>query len=187
MSRYHGKCNKSETSAGVCSWHRFTVRIVSAVMLADLCSRCSGERSHRAIICLSAHASVCLSVCHCLIWSFGARFSPLLWLSCSDTCSVLRRRTGQNLEEKVVHPHRQLSLLLRVHHSECCLGCHGNQATPPALSLCFVFAQDKEPRGIIPLENLSVKEVEDKKPVSEAPSAGESVNCQPGDTFSSSV
>lgn len=28
------------------------------------------------------------------------------------------------------------------------------------------------------MENLSVKEVEDKKPVSRAPSAGESVNCQ---------
>lgn len=41
-----------------------------------------------------------------------------------------------------------------------------------------MFVQDKEPRGIIPLENLSVKEVEDKKPVSTALSAGESVNCQ---------
>lgn len=28
--------------------------------------------------------------------------------------------------------------------------------------------QDKEPRGIIPLENLSIREVEDKKPVSTA-------------------
>lgn len=35
-----------------------------------------------------------------------------------------------------------------------------------------MFEQDKEPRGIIPLENLSIKEVEDKKPVSTAPSAG---------------
>ncbi|KAF3846302.1 hypothetical protein F7725_003380 [Dissostichus mawsoni] len=34
-----------------------------------------------------------------------------------------------------------------------------------ALSLTeFLFVQDKEPRGIIPLENLSIKEVEDKKP-----------------------
>lgn len=36
--------------------------------------------------------------------------------------------------------------------------------------LCFSysvwFLQDKEPRGIIPLENLSIREVEDKKPVS---------------------
>lgn len=40
-------------------------------------------------------------------------------------------------------------------------------ANAPALSL-----QDKEPRGIIPLENLSIREVEDsKKPVS----AGEGV------------
>lgn len=36
----------------------------------------------------------------------------------------------------------------------------------------FMFVQDKEPRGIIPLENLSIKEVEDKKPVSTAPSTG---------------
>lgn len=35
-----------------------------------------------------------------------------------------------------------------------------------------VFVQDKEPRGIIPLENLSIREVEDKKPVSIAPSTG---------------
>lgn len=39
-------------------------------------------------------------------------------------------------------------------------------------NLLFVFVQDKEPRGIIPLENLSIKEVEDKKPVSTAPSTG---------------
>lgn len=163
-----------------CSWRLFTVRIVSAATPVDLSRRCCGERSRRAIICLSA---IHLSVCRCLIWSLGAPFSPLLWPSCSDACSLLRRRTGQNLEEEVVHPHRQLPLLLRVHHGECCSGCHGNRATPPALSRCFVFVQDKEPRGIIPLENLSVKEVEDKKPVSTAPSAGESVNCQLRDTF----
>lgn len=31
----------------------------------------------------------------------------------------------------------------------------------------FFYLQDKEPRGIIPLENLSIREVEDpRKPVS---------------------
>lgn len=40
----------------------------------------------------------------------------------------------------------------------------------------FAFIQDKEPRGIIPLENLSIKEVEDKKPVSTAPPAGAGVD-----------
>lgn len=33
-------------------------------------------------------------------------------------------------------------------------------------TLINIVVQDKEPRGIIPLENLSIKEVEDKKPVS---------------------
>lgn len=34
-------------------------------------------------------------------------------------------------------------------------------------SFCLHLFQDKEPRGIIPLENLSIREVEDsKKPVS---------------------
>ena len=36
-----------------------------------------------------------------------------------------------------------------------------------------VSLQDKEPRGIIPLENLSIREVEDKKPVRTAPSGGQ--------------
>lgn len=50
----------------------------------------------------------------------------------------------------------------------------------------LAFIQDKEPRGIIPLENLSIKEVEDKKPVSTAPPAGERVDdCAMGHFFTS--
>lgn len=52
---------------------------------------------------------------------------------------------------------------------------------PPPLQhsvVVLAFIQDKEPRGIIPLENLSIKEVEDKKPVSTAPPAGEGVDAQ---------
>lgn len=42
--------------------------------------------------------------------------------------------------------------------------CLGGALRSP-LSLCLL--QDKEPRGIIPLENLGIREVEDsKKPVS---------------------
>lgn len=41
------------------------------------------------------------------------------------------------------------------------------------LSLSSQLPQDKEPRGIIPLENLSIREVEDsKKPVSAAGRVG---------------
>lgn len=85
---------------------------------------------------LSVCPYICLSVCRCSLWFLGVRFSSPLWLSCSDASSVLRRRTGQNLEEEVVHPHRQLPLLLRVHHGEYRSGCHGNPATPSALSRC---------------------------------------------------
>lgn len=91
---------------------------------------------HRAVICLSARTSVRPSVCRCSLWFLGVRFSSPLWLSCSNVGSVPRRRTGQNLEEEVVHPHRQLPLLLRVHHGEYRSGCHGNPATLPALSRC---------------------------------------------------
>lgn len=81
------------------------------------------------------------------------------------------------MEEEVVHPHRQLSVLLRVHHSEySCVSVRVPSFAVVAQCSHFIFVQDKEPRGIIPLENLSIKEVEDKKPVRTAPSSGSSVD-----------
>lgn len=132
---------------------------------------------------LSVCPYICLPVC-CSTWCFGARFSLslslFLLLSLSDAGCLLHRGTSKNLEETVVHPHRQLSVLLWVHHSEYSSVSQSQWSRSCLLfsscSLCaftyVTFVQDKEPRGIIPLENLSIKEVEDKKPVSAAPSTG---------------
>lgn len=126
--------------------------------------------SHHLSVC----PYICLPVC-CLIRCFGARFFLCLLLSISDTNCFLHRGTSKNMEEKVVHPHRQLSVLLWVHHSEYSSVYHIDGAQwifPTCVALTFTYiiiVQDKEPRGIIPLENLSIREVEDKKPVSTAP------------------
>lgn len=129
--------------------------------------------SHRLSVC----PYICLPVC-CLTWCFGAPFSLRLLSSLSDTSCLLHRGTSKNMEEKVVYSHRQLPVLLWVHHSEYS-SVYQIGSARCVFSMCialtftyFIFVQDKEPRGIIPLENLSIRVVEDKKPVSAAPFSG---------------
>ena len=51
--------------------------------------------------------------------------------------------------------------------AHCPSASEGPLLVPHVRLLCALPPQDKEPRGIIPLENLSIREVEDpRKPVS---------------------
>lgn len=82
------------------------------------------------------------------------------------------RGPGEDVETPLVHPHRQLPLLLRVHHGEGVPGAAGGGRTlwgdrqMGEVECITPHPQDKEPRGIIPLENLSIREVDDpRKPV----------------------
>lgn len=62
------------------------------------------------------------NACHMLLFLMVDSQSvtaATVWLPVSLSLPV--RRPSENLEEEVVHPDRQLPLLLRIHNSECCI------------------------------------------------------------------
>lgn len=170
------------------------------------------RRRGAAWLCLRPSAR-CLPVC-----VRAGPASPCRSPAAPNTPLSAPRRQGEDVEAALVHPDRQLPVLLRVHHGQWpsrgvlswgregaapaapggrgqaalgarAWGCWQLPALPPgahggvggvwpATEASSWPPQDKEPRGIIPLENLSIREVEDsKKPVSArggSPGAGRS-------------
>lgn len=141
-----------------------------------VCSGCTGlKESSGAVICLSAHTSVCLSAARpgaSVLVSRSLSLSEPVWLCmCAPQGDGSKPGRGGGSSSQITVC-TTLSTLQWVQFAStrrslwsCCSLCS-------AQSHIFVCVQDKEPRGIIPLENLSIKEVEDKKPVSTAPSTG---------------
>lgn len=84
--------------------------VSSSLLLPILCCCCCCLFSQEVCTALekSKHASQVGVVCSAFR-PLGKRMSPL-WCF---------RRTCENLETAMVYPHRQLSVLLRVHHSKC--------------------------------------------------------------------
>lgn len=74
---------------------------------------CSGKRSplEPSSVCLLIHLSACLLLDPVLRCS-SLSLSLFLSLNFSDAGCLLHRGTSKNLEEEMVHPHRQLSVLL---------------------------------------------------------------------------